>query len=129
MLFAVGHHRKINSNLSPAVFPQLLSERLRELVGGVKRRPARYQPPLLSRERSGGRASGGSFNKKGELKVEVQVVAVDGTLAASQTNNSAGVCWQKVEHLGRAEGNFKHGTAKLQLHDGNKRTPTEASLY
>lgn len=31
VLFAVGHQRKINSNLNWAVFPQLLSEGLREL--------------------------------------------------------------------------------------------------
>lgn len=41
-------------------------------------------PPQQGGERSGGRASGGSFNKKGELKVDVQVAAVDGTLAASE---------------------------------------------
>lgn len=37
-------------------------------------------PPQQGGERSGGRASGGSFNKK----VDVQVAAVDGTLAASE---------------------------------------------
>lgn len=41
-------------------------------------------PPQQGGERSGGRASEGSFNKKGELKVDVQVAAVDGTLAASE---------------------------------------------
>lgn len=33
VLFAARHQRKTNSNLSPAVFPQLLSERLREPGG------------------------------------------------------------------------------------------------
>lgn len=72
---------------------------------GQRLRPMRYQPPIHSREGSGGRAPGRSFFlKKGGLKVKVQVGAVDGMLRGLHCyiskHNSAGVCWQKVEHLG-----------------------------
>lgn len=74
---------------------------------GQSLRPMRYHPPIHSRKGSGGRAPGRSFFflKKGGLKVNVQVGAVDGMLRGLQCytskQNSAGVCWQKVEHLGR----------------------------
>lgn len=80
-------------------------------------------------ELSGGRASGGSFHKMGMLIVRVQVEAVDGAAGgfrAPQTNPSQlEFVGPKSEHLGCVEGKLKHGAAKHQLHDGNKRTLSE----
>lgn len=41
-------------------------------------------------------------------------------VAASEQTNTTQLEFV-VEHLGRVEGNLKHGAAKLQLHDGSKR--------
>lgn len=80
-------------------------------------------------ELSGGRASGLSFHKMGTLIVRVQVEAVDGGAGgfrAQQTNPSQlEFVGPQSEHLGCVEEKLKHGAAKHQLHDGNKRTLSE----
>lgn len=63
------------------------------------------------------------------LIVRVQVEAVDGGTGgfrAPQTNPSQlEFVGPKSEHLGCVEEKLKHGAAKHQLHDGNKRTLSE----
>lgn len=65
----------------------------------------------------------------GTLIARVQVEAVDGGTGgfrAQQTNPSQlEFVGPKSEHLGCVEEKLKHGAAKHQLHDGNKRTLSE----
>lgn len=109
LVFAVEHQRKTNSNLSPAVFPQLQSERLLAGGEGQRPRPARYQrPPVLSGEGGGRRGEGHQEQRlirgggvKGKSAGGGRSRGGSGLHSYTSKHRSAGVCWQKVEHLGR----------------------------